>query len=84
MITKNFASEPEIDNDDLVAKVTNCTFCNGAAEWGLEAYAKIYCKYADYAIHDGYGAGVKLILEDRFSAGTDHCIFRFIMKDANK
>ena len=82
--SKNFAPAPDIENDDLVVKVDDCTFCDGAREWGLEDYAKIYCKYADFAIHEGYGAGVKLILEDRFSSGKDYCLFRFIMKEKNK
>ena len=79
--TRNFSAEPDIQDGDLVLKVDNCTFYRAAEDWGLGEYAKIYCKYVDYAIHEGYGAGVRLDLKDRSSTGKDHCLFRFSVKE---
>lgn len=78
---KNFSAAPDIQDGDLVLKVDNCTFYRAAEEWGLGAYAGIYCKYVDYSIHEGYGAGVRLDLKERCATGNDHCLFRFSMKE---
>jgi hypothetical protein len=52
---------------------------------GVGEYSKIYCKYADYAILDGYNPDVKLVLHDRHHVGqAEHCTFRYIMKESNK
>ncbi|PKL40511.1 MAG: hypothetical protein CVV44_02590 [Spirochaetae bacterium HGW-Spirochaetae-1] len=80
----NFPVKPYLDNADLLAPVTTCSFHAAAREWGLEEYANIYCKYADFAILDGYNPHVKLELEQRFKTGKDHCLFRYIVKDNNK
>ncbi len=81
----NFDPHPDLDNSDLVVKAGECTFWNAAREFGLGDYAKIYCKYADYAILEGYNPEVKLVLHDRHHVGQpDHCTFRYIMKEANK
>lgn len=81
---ENFAAKPSLPDGDLEAKVGNCTFYNAAEKWGLGEYAKLYCKYADYAILDGYNPDVKLLLEQRQKTGKDHCVFRYIMKEENK
>ena len=81
---KNFAAKPSLPDGDLEAKVGNCTFYNAAEKWGLGEYAKLYCKYADYAILDGYNPDVKLLFEQRQKKGKDHCVFRYIMKEENK
>ena len=80
----NFDPHPDIDNGDLVVKAVNCTFWNAAREFGLGEYAKTYCKYVDYAILEGYNPDIKLVLHDRHHVGQDHCLFRYIMKEANK
>jgi len=79
----NFPVKPYIDNHDLLAPVKGCSFMKAAGEWGLEEYAGLYCKYADYAILEGYNPSIKLILEQRLKTGKDHCLFRYIMKDSN-
>lgn len=81
---RNFLAEPSIEDGDLVAKVSHCTFYKSAAQWGLGKYVKIYCKYVDYAILDGYNPDIKLILKHRESSEQDFCTFRYIMKEANK
>ena len=80
----NFPVKPYIENHDLLAPVCGCSFYKAASEWGLEEYAGIYCKYADYAILEGYNPDIKLILEQRGKTGKDHCLFRYIMKETNK
>jgi len=80
----NFPVKPHIDNCDLVAPVSDCSFHRAAKEWGLEEYSKYYCKYADYAILDGYNPDVKLILQNRHETGKDECVFRYVMKEGNK
>ncbi|MBI9107609.1 MAG: L-2-amino-thiazoline-4-carboxylic acid hydrolase [Spirochaetales bacterium] len=80
----NFPVKPHIDNSDLVAPVTECSFHKAAKEWGLENYSKYYCKYADYAILDGYNPDIKLDLKTRHETGKDECVFRYIMKEENK
>ncbi len=80
---RNFEAQPEIQDDDLVAKVKSCTFYDSACACGLGEYAMIYCKYADYAILEGYNPDIKLILEQR-EPGKDYCLFRYIMKEKNK
>ena len=83
--TKNFRPIANVDNnDDFVVKIKHCTFYNSAEEWGLGEYAKIYCKYVDYAILRGYNPDVKLILKERQATGAKRCIFRYIMKEENK
>ncbi|MBW2180666.1 MAG: L-2-amino-thiazoline-4-carboxylic acid hydrolase [Deltaproteobacteria bacterium] len=82
--SKNFGAKPSLPDGDLEAKVGNCIFYNAAEKWGLGEYAKLYCKYADYAILDGYNPDVKLLLEQRQKTGKDHCLFRYIMKEENK
>jgi len=83
--SSNFDPHPDLDNDDLVVKAGECTFWNASREFGVADYSKIYCKYADYAILDGYNPDVKLVLHDRHHVGqADHCVFRYIMKDANR
>lgn len=80
----NFPVKPQVKGGDLYAPVTGCSFNNAAAEWGLQEYSKLYCKYADYAILEGYNPDVKLILNTRHDTGNDHCLFRYIMKEENK
>jgi hypothetical protein len=80
----NFEARPDFPEGDLEARVGRCTFMEAAARWGLADYAKIYCKYADYAILDGYNPDVTLVLRDRHATGEDHCVFRYIMKEENK
>ena len=80
----NFPFKATIDNHDLVAKVGACSFVTAAEKWGLGEYAAIYCKYADFAILDGYNPDIKLVLEQRQKSGQNHCLFRYIMKEENK
>jgi hypothetical protein len=81
----NFDPSPDLDNNDLVVKAGQCTFWNAAREFGMGEYARIYCKYADYAILEGYNPDIKLVLHDRHHVGqAEHCTFRYIMKEANK
>ena len=81
---ENFAVKPDLDNGDLVVQVGTCQFMKAAEKWDLGEYAKIYCKYADYAILEGYNPDIKLVLEDRGKTGKDHCLFRYLMKEENK
>lgn len=80
----NFPVKPFIKNNNLVAPVTGCSFNKAAEEWGLGEYSNLYCKYADYAILEGYNPDVKLILEQRHQTGADHCVFNYSMKEENK
>ena len=80
----NFDPHPDLDNNDLLVKAGECTFWNAAREFGMGEYAKSYCKYVDYAILEGYNPDIKLVLHDRHHVGQDHCLFRYIMKEANK
>lgn len=82
--SENFGNVPDLENGDLVVRVSDCTFFKAAEEWGLGEYAGIYCKYADPAILRGYNPDIKLVLDSRHSTGEDHCRFRYIMKEANK
>jgi hypothetical protein len=82
--SRNFNPRPELDRDDLVVKAFDCTFWNAAQAFSLGDAARLYCKYADYAILEGYNPEIKLVLEDRHQSGKDHCVFRYIMKEANK
>jgi hypothetical protein len=82
--SSNFDPHPDLQNDDLVVNAGNCTFWNAAREFGLGELAKIYCRYVDYAILEGYNPDVKLVLDDRHHTGADHCTFRYIMKESNK
>ncbi len=82
--SSNFEASPSIDRDDLVAEVHNCSFMAAAKKWGLEDYASLYCKYADYAILEGYNPDIRLKLETRHETGRDYCLFRYIMKESNK
>jgi predicted ArsR family transcriptional regulator len=81
---RNFSPEPAVDNNDLVVKVNNCTFSKAAEQWGLGEFADIYCRYVDYAILHGYNPDVKLEMDHHRATGNDHCVFRYIMKEANK
>lgn len=81
---ENFDAKPSFPAGDLEACVGECTFIESAKKWGLGDYAKIYCKYADYAILEGYNPDVTLVLKDRHATGKDHCLFRYIMKEENK
>ena len=80
----NFKARPSFPEGDLKACVGACTFINGARAWGLVDYARLYCKYVDYAILAGYNPDVTLVLRDRHETGTDECVFRYIMKEENK
>jgi len=83
--SSNFDPHPDLDNDDMVVKAGGCTFWNGSRELGVGEFSKIYCKYADYAILDGYNPDVKLVLHGRHHVGqTEHCTFRYIIKEANR
>jgi len=81
---ENFRPVSSTPNDDFVVKIKHCTFINAAKEWGLNEYAKIYCKYVDYKILEGYNPDVKLILESRHDTGASRCVFRYVMKEENK
>jgi hypothetical protein len=81
---ENFGAQPTFPDGDLEACVGKCTFIESAGKWGLTDYAKIYCKYADYAILDGYNPDVTLVLNSRHASGKDFCLFRYIMKEENK
>ncbi len=80
----NFRPTPSVDSNDFVVKVKNCNFYNAAEEWGLGDYAKIYCKYVDYKILEGYNPDIKLILRERQGTGAKRCVFRYILKEENK
>ncbi len=80
----NFRPAMNVEDGDCVAKIRNCTFFNAAKEWGLEDFAKYYCKYVDYKIIEGYNPDLKLVLDDRHTTGKNRCIFRYIMKEENK
>jgi len=81
---KNFRPITTTLDGDFVAKIKHCTFYNAAKSWGLEEYSKIYCKYVDYKILEGYNPDIKLVLKDRHATGKNRCIFRYIMKEDNK
>lgn len=80
----NFPVSPKSENGDLLAPVTDCSFNKAAEQWDMVEYSSLYCKYADYAILEGYNPDVKLVLEQRHAKGKDHCLFRYIMKEENK
>ncbi len=80
----NFDPHPDLQNCDLVVNAGQCTFWNAAREFHLGELAKIYCRYVDYAILEGYNPDITLVLDDRHHTGQDHCTFRYIMKEANK
>ncbi len=82
--TENFGFRPQIENGDLVVKVKDCTFINCAKKWDLGEEAALYCKYADYAILEGYNPDIKLVLKTRHDTGKDYCLFRYIMNEKNK
>lgn len=82
--TENFRPIASVDNNDFLVKVKHCSFYNSAEEWDIGEYAKIYCKYVDYAILEGYNPEVKLILKERQATGAKRCVFRYIMKVENK
>jgi len=75
---------PQIENNNLIANVGDCSFIKAAQKWDLGEYAKLYCKYADYAILDGYNPDIKLDLKTRHATGKDHCIFQYVMKESNQ
>jgi hypothetical protein len=77
----NFPVKASLREGDLVAEVGACSFISAAAEWGLADYAKIYCKYADFAILGGYSPHIKLELDSRHDSGKDQCVFRYIVKE---
>jgi len=81
---ENFRPISSTPNGDFVVKIKHCTFINAAKEWNLDEYAKIYCKYVDYKILEGYNPDVKLILESRHDTGANRCVFRYVMKEENK
>lgn len=81
---KNFRPVTSTPNEDLVVKIKHCTFYKAAEDWGLGDYAKIYCKYVDYKILEGYNPDVKLILKQRQVTGKNRCVFQYIMKEQNK
>ncbi len=80
----NFKPIVSMPDGDFLTKVKKCTFIKAAQDWGLEDYAKIYCKYVDYKILEGYNPDIQLILDDRHETGSSRCIFRYIMKEENK
>ena len=82
--TANFQPVPSLEEGDLVARVSDCTFYEAAEEWGLGEYARIYCKYADYAILGEYNPDVKMTVSPRQVSGEDYCVFRYIMKEENE
>ena len=79
--SENFQPLPDIQDTDLVVKVSNCTFYNAAQQWGLGEYAHIYCKYVDYKILEGYNPDVKMELQERQATCEDFCLFRYRMKE---
>jgi hypothetical protein len=81
---ENFDAAPAFPDGDLEACVGACSFIEAARKWGLIDYARLYCKYADYAILGGYNPDVTLVLKDRHATGKDVCVFRYIMKEENK
>ena len=76
----NFPAKVTFPEGDLEAHVKNCSFIQAADVWGLRDYASLYCKYADYAILDGYNPDVHLTLKSRHETGNDYCAFRYRMK----
>lgn len=80
----NFHPTASMKNGDFIAKIKKCSFMKAAEDWGLKDYAKIYCKYVDYKILEGYNPDVKLILDDRHTTGSSRCVFKYIMKERNK
>ncbi len=82
--SSNFRPIANVENSDFIAKIKHCSFYKAAKEWGLEQYAKIYCKYVDYKILVGFNPDIKLILKHREVTGKNRCVFRYIMKEKNK
>ena len=80
----NFEAKPTIDNHDLLVEVHRCTFMEAAERWGVRDHARYYCKYVDYAILAGYNPDIRLVLNSRHDTGKEFCLFRYIMKEANR
>jgi hypothetical protein len=80
----NFGALPAIEDGDLVVKVSDCTFFSAAHQWGLEEFARIYCRHVDYKILAGYNPDIRLVLEERQATGKDFCVFRYAMKQAGR
>ena len=55
-----------------------------AERWGVRDHARYYCKYVDYAILAGYNPDIRLVLNSRHDTGKEFCLFRYIMKEANR
>lgn len=81
---KNFRPITNITNGDFLVKVKHCSFYEAADKWGLGEYSRIYCKYVDYKILEGYNPDVTLVLKERQTTNANRCIFRYIMKEQNK
>ena len=81
---KNFKVKAKTEDGALKAEVTDCVWNRAAEQWGLGEYSRLYCKYADYKILEGYNPDIELTLDDRFQTGADHCLFRYQMTDGNK
>jgi hypothetical protein len=80
----NFPAKVKFPDADLEASVGACSFMEAADRWGMREYAALYCKYADYAILNGYNPDVKLTLKSRHETGHDHCVFRYRMKQRSE
>lgn len=76
----NFPAKVTFPEGDLEARVGTCSFMKAADQWGLREYASLYCRYADYAILDGYNPDVRLTLKSRHQTGNEYCTFRYRMK----
>ncbi|MHA1518958.1 MAG: L-2-amino-thiazoline-4-carboxylic acid hydrolase [Promethearchaeota archaeon] len=79
--SSNTKLKSKFENGDLIVHVGGCTFIEAAQEWGVEDYAKIYCKYVDCAIMEGYNPDIKLKVNTRHETGEKFCRFQYIVKN---
>jgi len=83
MDTINTNPEPiDITNGDFVMKTGECVLWNITREFDLGDFSQFFCKYADYAVLEGYNQDIKLVKAYRYQTGKDHCVFRYIMKES--
>ncbi|MHA1673949.1 MAG: L-2-amino-thiazoline-4-carboxylic acid hydrolase [Promethearchaeota archaeon] len=78
--SSNMQAKTKFEDGDLIANVGGCTFIEAAQDWGLEDYAKIYCKYVDCAIMEGYNPDILLKVNTRHETGKKFCRFQYVVK----
>ena len=68
-------SQMHYETDACISEVRVCAWFEAWKEYGLEEYGRLYCRYIDKAIAEGFAGSFRLTVKEAFGYGDNRCVF---------